>query len=1204
MTALRGNPSSGAMVSPVETGPDGLLEIIRAARPALGLMASSVTSDVREETLLRLRADNTMTGLCGHVDLGTGIRTALAQIIADEMGMAFDQVTMVLGHTRLTPDQGATIASETIQVSAVPLRRAAAQARQVILSRAARHLNCAPGELDIVAGRIMRAEVDTALTCGMMVAGERLRMMLDDEVALKQPSAYRIVGRPVARVDIPDKATGRMVYVHDVRVPGMLHARMVRPPYGGFDTGPMVGHTLRGVDLQSVAGMPGLVRVVVEGDFIGVVAEREEQAMAIAAALKVDWAPFTLPDLSDVRRALLDNPDTPRRTLDRGDVDLALECADRRIGHDYLWSYQMHASIGPSCAVAQCGADGVTVWSGTQNPHALRPVLAQMAGLEVDDITIIRHEAAGCYGRNCADDVCADALVLSQAVGGRPVRVQLTREQEHVWEPKGAAQLMQVRGGIMADGTPAGYVFATRYPSNVSPMLALALTGRIDATIGSVTQMGDRTCVPPYDYADARVTVHDMPPIARASWFRGVSAMPNSFAHDCHIDELSVMAGVDPLDYRLRHLPDTRAADLLRALARRAGWQGRTRLPQPDPHARVLRGRGVGYARYVHGQFPGVGAAWAAWIVDVAVDRATGLVRVTRVFVGQDSGMIVNPAGVRHQIHGNVIQSISRVLKEQVRFGDDGVQSRDWGTYPLLTFPEIPDIDIMLMDRQDCPPLGVGESASVPSAAAIANAIFDATGVRLRQVPFDPQALHATLERTLGPWREPHLPPVPAPQPMPVQAMGYRRRQGLLAAIGVACIAMTQAVVSLMPGRAIAPVREIDLSSVSADMLERGRQVAAAGDCVVCHTAPGGAPNTGGLALETPFGTIMTTNITPDWQTGIGGWSYGAFERAMRHGIGRDGRHLYPAFPYTSFTRMTDTDMQALYAYLMSRDPVSHAVPATQLSFPYSMRALMAGWNLLYHTPDAFRPDPARSEQWNRGAYLVEGAGHCGACHTPRNVMGAERWRDAWLAGGEADGWEAPALGARSRAPVAWTRDDLYAYLRTGTSARHGPAGGPMRPVIEEMRHLPDADIDAIATYLSTVGANTGRQAESAGSLSANATVRLDATHDINPGARMFGGSCAACHAGTAGHVFGMRTDLALNSNIFSARPDNLVNVIMEGVARPVSAGVAMPAFRHVLTARQLTELVDYIRATFAPGEPPWPDVQAVVDRRLHHAGP
>jgi nicotinate dehydrogenase subunit B len=296
------------------------------------------------------------------------------------------------------------------------------------------------------------------------------------------------------------------------------------------------------------------------------------------------------------------------------------------------------------------------------------------------EIEVIRMEAAGCYGRNCADDVSADAVLLSRAVG-RPVRVQLTREQEHAWEPKGTAQLMDVKGGLNADGSVAAYDFATRYPSNHAPTLALLLTGTI-APVAAVSDMGDRTAIPPYEYDNLRVTAHDMAPIVRASWFRGVSALPNTFAHESYIDELATEARVDPIEYRLRYLKDKRAIDLVNAVAERAGWKPRPVWQPPTEQDDIVRGRGFAYALYVHSKFPGYGAAWSAWIADVAVNKKTGDVSVTRVVAGQDCGLMINPDGVRHQIQGNVIQSTSRALMEEVSFDRTTVTSREWGTYP------------------------------------------------------------------------------------------------------------------------------------------------------------------------------------------------------------------------------------------------------------------------------------------------------------------------------------------------------------------------------------------------------------------------------------------------------------------------------------------------------------------------------------------
>ncbi|WP_442916011.1 molybdopterin cofactor-binding domain-containing protein, partial [Lichenihabitans sp. Uapishka_5] len=715
------------------------------------------------ELFIAVDQDGRVTAYNGHVDLGTGIGTALGQIVAEELDVAFEQVTVVLGHSALVPNQGATIASETIQVTAIPLRRAAAQARHHLVALAAVELDVAPDELEVMDGVVRCGRRNEQRQYGDLLRGRHIRLTLDDATPVKPVEHYRVVGQRVPRADIPAKADGSFTYVHDVRVPGMLHGRVVRPPYAGLDHGPFVGRSLVSVDQASVAHIPGLVAVVTLGDFVGVVAEREENAALAADTLVVHWRGWDRPPgLNAPEGAIRANPATARRLLDRGDLDAALASAATPMRRSYVWPYQLHGSIGPSCAVADVRPDGVTLWSGTQNPLMMRTDVARLLGVPEASVAVLRHEAAGCYGRNCADDVGADAVLLSRACG-RPVRVQLTRAQEHVWEPKGAGQVMDVAGGLTAEGAPAGYGFETRYPSNGAPTLALLLTG-IVAPDPQVFAMGDRTAVPPYRYADARVTVHDMPPIVRASWFRGVSALPNSFAHESFIDELATEAGVDPIEYRLRHLDDPRAADMIRAVAERAGWQPHTVPQTMAPDGDWLRGRGFAYALYVHGTFPGTAAAWSAWVADVAVNRITGEVAVERVVVGQDQGAVVNPAGVEHQIHGNVLQSTGRVLAERVEFDDGGVASRDWGSYPILSFAQVPAIDVVSMPRPHDPPLGVGESAAVPSAAAIANAIFDATGIRFRAPPFTADVVRAALQG------------LPSPVPAAAVAAGKPRR--------------------------------------------------------------------------------------------------------------------------------------------------------------------------------------------------------------------------------------------------------------------------------------------------------------------------------------------------------------------------------------------------------------------------------------------
>ncbi|WP_269511519.1 xanthine dehydrogenase family protein molybdopterin-binding subunit [Burkholderia sp. IMCC1007] len=735
---------------------DGCLTVIRLPAPPVkpapgqpGSLSSYVPA--LPEVFVAILDDGRILAFNGHVDLGTGIRTSLAQIVAEELDVPAARVTMVLGDTAATPNQGPTIASATIQISATPLRCAAAQARHALLALAAERFGVDAAQLDTDGGTISVPADGRTATFAALVAARRIALTLDLNARTKDPAHYRIVGKSAPRVDVPAKATGQLTFVHDMRVPGMLHGRVVRPPYAGHDSGAFVGTSLVDVDRASVADVPGLVAVVTIGDFVGVVAEREEHAIRAARQLRVTWRPHpALPSLDAPAAAIAAAPAQRRVLLDEGNVDAARTQPDTiTLSRTYAWPFQMHGSIGPSCALADYRAPGdgrITVWSGTQNPVSLRYDLAMLVARDEADFDIVRMEAAGCYGRNGADDVCGDALLLSRAVG-RPVRVQLSRADEHLWEPKGAGQLMQVTGTVTRDGRLLGYDFTTRYPSNDAPLLATLLTGAI-APEPRVFEMGDRTAVSPYASPNRRFVCEDLAPLVRASWLRGVSALPNSFAHDAFVDECAALAGIDPLAFRIRHLQDTRAIELLQAVADRAGWTPRA--GRNDEHderdaARVVRGRGIAYARYVHSRFPGFGAAWSAWIVDLSVDRVSGEIRVERVTVGQDTGTMINPDGVRHQIHGNVIQVLSRTLKERVRFADGKVASREWASYPILTFDEVPDIDVVLMPRQGEPPLGAGESASVPGPAAVANALFDATGVRFYAPPFTPETVRAAL---------------------------------------------------------------------------------------------------------------------------------------------------------------------------------------------------------------------------------------------------------------------------------------------------------------------------------------------------------------------------------------------------------------------------------------------------------------------------
>jgi nicotinate dehydrogenase subunit B len=439
------------------------------------------------------------------------------------------------------------------------------------------------------------------------------------------------------------------------------------------------------------------------------------------------------------------------------------------------------------------------------------------------------------------------------------------------------------------------------------------------------------------------------------------------------------------------------------------------------------------------------------------------------------------------------------------------------------------------------------------------------------------------------------LNPLPSPPPTPLAQVATRPRKAWWAAAGTLAagvVGLGAVLVSWRP--AIAPVAPSAAAIYTAETIERGRQLAALGDCVVCHTAPGGVPNAGGRAMDTPFGTVYTTNLTPDAGTGIGLWSFSAFQRAMRQGISRDGKHLYPAFPYAAFTRTTDEDLTALYAYLMSQPPVPAQVPETKLAFPFNLRPLLAAWNALYLKAGPVAAQPAQSAEWNRGAYLVNGLGHCAACHSPRNALGAEQGGTAFLSGAMVDGWEAPALTSASVAPVPWTRDELYRYLRFGHTLHHGVATGPMAPVVAQLATLPEADVQAMAHYLASFN-ETAPDAQA----TAQAIVARSSIAPTGDAHQLFSSACGACHHDGNGPVpLGLNLPLALSSKLHSTRPDNLLRVILEGIRTPATPDIGfMPAFRDGLDDRQVARLAAYMRQRFAPDKPAWPDLETTAAR-------
>lgn len=686
---------------------------------------------------LAIEPDGTVLAASGKVELGTGTCTALAQIVAEELDVPFERVRMVMGDTERTPNEGYTAGSMTIQASGSALRQAAAEARQVLLEMASEELDAQLNELVVQDGMIsVISDPERKISYAELMGGEKFNRHVTGKAPLKRPEDYAIVGKDTARVDIPGKLTGEPSYIQDLRMPGMLHGRMVHPP------GP--GAQFVSMDSSSVENIPGLVKIVQRGNFIGIVAEREDQAILAAKQLKVEWRENPVfPRMEDLYAFLRSQPTNNMVLTEEGEIEQSLKQAARQFQAAYYQPYHAHASIGPSCAVADVQDDQITIWSSTTGPYPLRSALAQWMSVPEEKVHIIYVEGAASYGHNGADDVPAEAVILSQAVG-RPVRLQWSREDEFIWEPKAPSAVMEVRGGLDAQGNVVAWDFHVWSPSHVArPRFAgqlltqQLLTGQPD-TPPRMSLGAERNARNNYAFPNQRVTVHWLAksPL-RASAFRSLGGSENTFANESFMDELAAAASVDAVEFRLRYLVDPRTRAVLTAAAQKANWDAR-----PSPQARKdgwVEGRGVAFAQYENDQ------AIVACIAQVQVDTDSGSVRVKRITVAHDCGLIINPDGLKNQIEGNVIQSLSRALKEEVKFNEHRILSVDWDTYPILKFSEVPEVEIVLINRPDQPAVGAGEPSTVTTAAAVANAIFDAAGVRIRQIPFTPERIKAAL---------------------------------------------------------------------------------------------------------------------------------------------------------------------------------------------------------------------------------------------------------------------------------------------------------------------------------------------------------------------------------------------------------------------------------------------------------------------------
>ena len=693
---------------------------------AAGKLPGNLAGTPWLDAWIKIDAQSHITVYTGKAELGTGIQTAFIQIAAEELQVAPAHIQLVTADTGQTPNEGYTAGSHSTADSGTAILNAAAQVRALLIESAAGKLGVPVSALSVRDGRIVASDGRT-LAYGEAVAGLDLHRTAQPVSPLIDPAQYRVLGTPVQRVDIPAKVSGGASYVQDMRLPGMLHARAVRPP--------SYGAKLVHVDSAAVEAMPGVVKVVRDGSYLAVVAEDEWQAIQAMRALErsAHWqtvAKLPTPDtIYDTLLAL------PREEIIAGSRHGPASPAALTLHARYTKPYLSHGSIGPSCAIAHLDGGKLTVWTHTQGVFPLRGGLAELLAMKPDDIRCIHVPGAGCYGHNPADDAAADAALIARAVPGAPVRVQWMREQEHTWEPFGPAMITDVKASLDASGRVVDWqyeIWSNSHNQRIdnagrllpAQYLAQPFTPAPPQPIPMPEGGGDRNSVPLYDFPNFDVRYHFLPDMPiRVSAQRGLGAFQNVFTIESFIDELAAAAHADPVEFRLRHLSDRRGRDVIALAATKFGWNpARPRVP----------GHGVGFA---FAQYKNL-MSYLAIAVELRVVPETGDVRIERVVGAVDCGQIVNPDGVRNQIEGGILQSASWTLYEAVRYDEGGIRSFDWSSYPIMRFSQVPaKVDVHLIDRPGAPFLGAGEASQGPTAAAIANAIAAATGRRVRDLP-------------------------------------------------------------------------------------------------------------------------------------------------------------------------------------------------------------------------------------------------------------------------------------------------------------------------------------------------------------------------------------------------------------------------------------------------------------------------------------
>ncbi|MBP0588148.1 xanthine dehydrogenase family protein molybdopterin-binding subunit [Paraburkholderia sp. LEh10] len=699
-------------------------------------LAGSLKTNPLLDAWIKITPEGKVTVFTGKVELGTGVRTALLQVAAEELNMAPALITFLTADTGASPDEGLTAGSHTMADSGSALLNAAAQVRGLLVDAAAKRFGVDTGALS-ASDAVIRTQDGRTMTYGEAVGLVDLHRSATPTSPLKDPKTFRVIGTALPRLDIPSKVTGGASYVQDMQLPGMLHARVVMPPV--YDA------KLITFDEAAVMKMPGVVKVVRNGSMLAVVAQGEWQAVVAQRALSASaqWSPGrALPDPETVHRDL---KQIATQQIKIADHHASMAPAAKTLNARFIKHYLLHGSIGPSCAVAHLEGAQLTVWTHSQGVYPLRDALAEMLSMQKENVRCIHVEGSGCYGHNAADDAAAHAALISTAMPGHPIRVQWMREQEHTWDHFTPAMVTEVKASIDASGKIVDWQYALWSSShnerivNAGRLLPARMLEKPFVSAPSAPMLqpeggGDRNAIPLYTLPNIEVMNNFSPTMPlQTSAMRSLGAHTNVFAIESVMDELAHMAGIDPVEFRLRHLDDPRAKDVIRLAAKQFGW----------PRAPRARNHGVGFAFAKYKNLMG----YVAIAAEVLVEPETGLVKLEQAVAAVDCGQVVNPDGVRNQIEGGIVQSASWTLHEELRYDTRRIRSFDWGTYPILRFSSVPArIDVHLIDRPGAPFLGTAEASMGPTAGALVNALFDATGKRVREMPLAGDTLRRLIE--------------------------------------------------------------------------------------------------------------------------------------------------------------------------------------------------------------------------------------------------------------------------------------------------------------------------------------------------------------------------------------------------------------------------------------------------------------------------